>query len=226
MNRLLAALPADLLARLETWTRSFKPGETLLAENEAVTRIYFPIDSVASVTALLEDGRTIGSGLIGREGVVGSTFVEVDGRPHGRAIAQIGGRFTGLPMQRARRLFAERTDFRSAIIRFRQSFMAQVIQNVACSAAHDAPSRLARWLLMCLDRLDGEHIPSTHEFMAETLGIARPTVSLIVADFEKAGLIQASYGTIQVLNRAGLEKATCHCYRLIQRTYRLGGFLE
>jgi len=93
-------------------------------------------------------------------------------------------------------------------------------QTVACNVLHDIPSRLARWLLMCQDRVNSEYLPVTHEFLAQMLGTGRPSVSLAAGGLQRAGTIENGRGSVKILNRSELESAACECYRAIQHFNR------
>ena len=90
------------------------------------------------------------------------------------------------------------------------------MQSTACNAVHSVEQRLARWLLMCQDRIDSESLLLTHEFLAQMLGSGRPTVTIAAGVLERAGLIQNARGRVKILNRKRLEDAACECYRAIQ----------
>ena len=92
----------------------------------------------------------------------------------------------------------------------------QIAQVAACNRLHELDQRLARWLLMCQDRVDSEWLPLTHEFLAQMLGTCRPSVTIAAGVLERAGAIENLRGTIRVLNRKNLEKAACECYDVIQ----------
>jgi CRP-like cAMP-binding protein len=92
-------------------------------------------------------------------------------------------------------------------------------QSIACNALHSAEERMCRWLLMTQDRAGGAELPLTHEFLAEMLGVRRPTVTLIAGTLQRAGLIDARRGMIRVADRQELESASCECYRLVRNLY-------
>jgi CRP-like cAMP-binding protein len=92
----------------------------------------------------------------------------------------------------------------------------QVAQLAACNRLHDIDQRLARWLLMCQDRVDSQSLPLTHEFLAQMLGTGRPSVTLAAGALESSGLIENMRGTVRVVNRKSLEQAACECYAVIQ----------
>jgi CRP-like cAMP-binding protein len=92
----------------------------------------------------------------------------------------------------------------------------QIAQIAACNRLHEIEQRLARWLLMCQDRVDSDLLPVTHEFLAQMLGTGRPSVSLAAGILQRAGMIQNLRGTVKILNRKALEESACECYRAIQ----------
>jgi CRP-like cAMP-binding protein len=96
----------------------------------------------------------------------------------------------------------------------------QIAQIAACNRLHEIEQRLARWLLMCQDRVDSEFLPVTHEFLAQMLGTGRPSVSLAAGILQKAGTIENLRGTVKILNRNHLEAAACECYKTIQQFNR------
>jgi len=105
---------------------------------------------------------------------------------------------------------------RAELCRFALVHGMQVAQLAACNRLHEIDQRLARWLLMCQDRVDSQLLPLTHDFLAQMLGTGRPSVSLAAAVLEDAGLIENLRGTVRLLNRKSLEEAACECYGVIQ----------
>jgi CRP-like cAMP-binding protein len=105
---------------------------------------------------------------------------------------------------------------RSQLSRFALMQGLQVAQLAACNRLHDIDQRLARWLLMCQDRVDSQLLPLTHEFLAQMLGTGRPSVTLAAGALESSGLIENMRGTVKVVNRKSLEQAACECYAVIQ----------
>jgi Mn-dependent DtxR family transcriptional regulator len=97
--------------------------------------------------------------------------------------------------------------------------MARVLQNVACNAVHSVEERCCRWILSMHDRLDRDTVPLTHEFLADMLGVQRSTVSSITRALQAAGLIRQGRGVITVMNRAGVERASCECYGTVRRSF-------
>jgi CRP-like cAMP-binding protein len=105
---------------------------------------------------------------------------------------------------------------RSELSRFALMHGLQVAQLAACNRLHEVEQRLARWLLMCQDRVDSKLLPLTHEFLAQMLGTGRPSVSLAAGALENAGLIENLRGSVKILNRKSLEDTACECYGVIQ----------
>ena len=113
---------------------------------------------------------------------------------------------------------------RDLFVSYSETLLSQVQQTVACNAMHTTEERMCRWLLMMHDRAEGESLTYTHEFLANILGANRKSVTLAAQSMQNAGLISYRRGTIQVLNRKGLEKASCECYAIVRE--RFDAFLK
>jgi CRP-like cAMP-binding protein len=101
-----------------------------------------------------------------------------------------------------------------------EALLAQTFQSVACNAVHGIEARCCRWILSTHDRVQGDTLPLTDEFLAEMLGVQRSTVSIVTRTFQSAGLVSQSRGVITVMDRAGLEDAACECYGIIRRNFQ------
>jgi CRP-like cAMP-binding protein len=108
---------------------------------------------------------------------------------------------------------------RALFLRYAQSYMSQVSQSSACNRAHSIGERCARWLLMTHDRVATNEFPLTHEFLSLMLGVRRAGVTVAAGTLQKAGLIEYTHGRVKVVDRAGLEDASCTCYRIIRDSY-------
>jgi CRP-like cAMP-binding protein len=117
-------------------------------------------------------------------------------------------------------LLEETPELRLLLNRFVLIQGLQIAQIAACNRLHEIEQRLARWLLMCQDRVNSEYLPVTHEFLAQMLGTGRPSVSLAAGILQKAGTIENARGNVKILNRPELESAACECYRAIQHFNR------
>jgi hypothetical protein len=191
-----------------------------------VDKLYFPHTALVSLVTLLWDGRTIETGTVGSEGILGAFAIDGDSIALSRSVIQIPGRCGVVTLDRAKKAFERSQPVRVLVGCFQQAFTAQLLQQIACNTAHHVYSRCARWILTSLDRTGGDVVLLTHEFLGEMLGTTRPTVSIALKELQNAGIIESSYGRIRVLDRARLEHATCECYRTMRDTYQrfLPGF--
>ncbi len=177
---------------------------------------YFLNEGMTSLVALSADGRSVEVGIVGREGMVGMSIAVGLLRGTFRAIMQMSGCGVRIRSEIFQEVLFCAPKLQSELSCFALMHGMQVAQLAACNRLHDIEQRLARWLLMCQDRVDSPLLPLTHEFLAQMLGTGRPSVSLAAAALENAGLIENSRGSVKVLNRKGLEQAACECYRVIQ----------
>lgn len=220
-NRLLAALPAPELSRLSRHfvTIPALSRQVLQRAGEPIRHVYFPVDSVFSVMTALPEGASTESAAVGREGMLGiEAFFHDDARALGDTLVQIPGGFVErLDVQAFREALDRNVEFRSIVGGYAASLLAQTMQAAACNALHKVEERLAKWLLLADDRLDG--VPDfriSHEALASVLGTRRQTVTGIACAFQEAGLIAYKHARVKVLDRHGLEAASCSCYRMIR----------
>jgi CRP-like cAMP-binding protein len=220
-NRLLAALPpADfgrLAASLTPVTLPLK--QNLFEANEPIGAAYFIETGMASYMAYLMNGDAIEVGLIGSEGMVGMPLIlGVDSAPAG-AIIQMEGTALRISPAALRQAFNESEAVRSLLLRYMQALYTQVSQTAVCNGNHALEERLARWLLMAHDRAAIDHFPMTHEFMALMLGVRRAGVTVTAGSLKQAGIINYTNGSMTILDRPTLEKASCECYGTVQRHF-------
>jgi CRP-like cAMP-binding protein len=185
-------------------------------QGEKIEHAYFPNQGMVSLVVLVNDGRSVEVGITGSEGVVGAPLAFGFESAPMRAIMQITGRGLRIPSSVLEGSFRRAPCLKSLVERYVMMQQLQVAQLAACNRLHDMDQRLARWLLMCQDRIDSENLPLTHEFLAQMLGSGRPTVTIAAGVLERAGLIQNTRGSVKILNRKRLEDAACECYRAIQ----------
>jgi CRP-like cAMP-binding protein len=218
-NNLLAGLPNDvrakLLPKLSNVTLPIR--QVLYAAEAPIEFVYFPEDSVISMVATLQDGGMAEVGLIGREGMAGTPLLSGVKTAFTEAMVQIAG--TALRM--AAGSFAHELDenptLKAALLRYNEYLTAQISQTSACNGRHGLEQRLARWLLMAHDRIAGDDLPLTQEFIAMMLGVHRPSISVTAGILQRSGLIRYSGGLITVVDRHSLEAASCECYAAVQR---------
>jgi len=220
-NHLLASLPPGVLAQLLPKLRciSFTQRDTLYLAETTIDAVYFPETGWASLVTTLADGLQAEVGLVGREGMVGmplafgveTSFVEAMVQGPGTALRMDAGAF--------RQVLDETPELRPLLFRFSEALHDQTTQTAACNGRHGLEQRLARWLLMALDRTDGDVLPLTQDLLAMMLCVHRPSVTVAARILQRANLIQYSSGTITVLDRPGLEATSCECYEIVKRQY-------
>ncbi len=127
--------------------------------------------------------------------------------------------YGSVPIELLQYEFRNSEHVRDLFVSYSETLLSQVQQTVACNAMHTTEERMCRWLLMMHDRAEGEALPYTHEFLVQMLGANRKSVTLAAQSMQKAGLISYRRGTIQVLDRAGLEKASCECYAIVKERF-------
>lgn len=187
---------------------------------ERIEDVYFPLDAVVSVVADMGDGSVVEVATIGREGMVGIGVVLRTAESDQRAFVQIGGRAVRLGAETLLDLMERHDELDRLLHVYAQALMAQVGRSAACNRVHSIDDRTARWLLMTHDRVGRDDFDLTQEFLAQMLGVTRPRVSTAAATLQRAGFIRYSRGRLNVVDRAGLEDASCECYRVISDEYR------
>lgn len=220
-NSLLAAA-LDLGAG--EFIRSLRPvqvrePEEIYAPGSPIERVWFPQTCVFSVVATFGEGEIAEMATIGREGMAGLSVILGARRAEHLCMVQMRGEALTADADAVRKAVAANPKLRDLLLAYIDAHLGQVMQTVACNSTHDAASRCARWLLMSHDRGDGQTFPLTQEFLAQMIGVHRPTVSLIAQDFQARGLIRYSRGSITVTDRPGLEQASCSCYAAIRAQF-------
>jgi len=226
-NRLLASLPADLLTRFKARLEpiDLKSGDVLFEPDEPIAHVYFPVNAVVSLLAIMTDGNAGEVATVGNEGMVGvPIFLGTESMPV-QSITQVAGaayRMRGDDFLNEARGEGVLHDL---LHRYTQALLTQVAQSAVCNRLHPMEERAARWLLMTHDRVGASEVRLTHEFLAAMLGVRRATVSVAAGLLERAGLIEQRCGVIRIVDRPGLETASCGCYFIIKAEYErlLGG---
>ena len=219
-NELLRALsPAELaLMRPCLLPVTLVMSQVLHEADAPIDEVYFLESGLVSLTADTGDNGIVEVGMTGREGLVGVTVL-LNPEPISvhRAFVQIPGRAYRVRTTAFRELSDAMPVLRDRCLRYIQVMLMQSSQIAACNARHDLPGRLARWLLMSRDRIDGDDLPITQEFLSYMLGVRRAGISVVANTLQSQGLIRQSRGRITILERSGLEEKACTCYRLIER---------
>jgi CRP-like cAMP-binding protein len=187
-------------------------GEVLIAPNEPIEHIYFLEDGIASVVANTDDGRCIEVGIHGREGMSGTAvLLGTDRTPH-ETFIQVPGSALRTKSDDLRWAIRQSPALHQLLLRYAQSFQVQVAHTALSNGSYRIEERLARWLLMCHDRLDGDDLPLTHEVVSKMLGVRRSGVTLAIQILEGAKIIRARRGLVTVLNRIGLQEIAGNSY--------------
>jgi CRP-like cAMP-binding protein len=168
---------------------------------------------------IMSDGSGVEAGTVGREGLVGLSTAFDSTRMIERWISQVPGRVARMSVLDFRRHIDADETLRILLQRYTLSFMAALSQSVACNRLHVLVERCARWLLLTHDRVGRDEFMLTQEFMAFMLGVRRPGVSVAAAALQQAGFISYARGHVRILDRAGLESASCECYEIQTREY-------
>lgn len=220
-NRLLAMLPQDEYQRLRQHLEYIETGVRFVVyERDAPIRhIYFPVDGAHSVIAIMEDGGAVEVGTIGCEGFSGVDVMTGAETALETTIVQIPGASLRLPLHAFIAALDGDTALRRVCTLYLQVYLAQVSQSVACNRLHTLEQRFARWVLMSHDRVRHQSFYLTQEFLADMLGVYRPSVTLVARTFQQAGLLKYARGSMTILDRAGLEEASCECYDVVRRRY-------
>jgi CRP-like cAMP-binding protein len=187
---------------------------------------YFLENGICSIVATMENGMTVEVGVIGRDGFVGSAAVLDSEFSPNRFFMQIPGYGFRMKSTVLRGLADTCTPLRQCLLRGVQGLFVQTAQNSACNRLHELQERLARWLLMCRDRVQSDQILITQEFLATMLGTRRSSVTVAAGILQKAGLIACTRGRVAILDHAGLEEAACECYQVVHDVYVRLGLLE
>jgi CRP-like cAMP-binding protein len=180
---------------------------------------YFPEGAVLSLLTVLQNGSAIETANIGREGAFGLFAAMYSRVSFNRCLIQLEGHMVRCPIEVLQSEFKKSEHVRDLFVSYSETLLSQVQQTVACNAMHTTEERMCRWLLMMHDRAEGESLAYTHEFLAHMLGANRKSITLAAQSMQEAGLISYRRGTLQVLDRAGLEKASCECYAIVKERF-------
>jgi CRP-like cAMP-binding protein len=220
-NRLLGAMKADNRARIEPHLEPvvLKLGAVVCDAGGLLKHAYFPQGAVLSLLTVLENGSAIETANIGREGAFGLFAAMYSRVSFNRCLVQFEGDMFRCPIELLQAEFKHSEHVRDLFVSYSETLLAQVQQTVACNAMHTTEQRICRWLLMMHDRAEGKSLPYTHEFLSHMLGANRKSVTLAAQSLQTAGLISYHRGTIQVVDRAGLENASCECYAIVKERF-------
>lgn len=219
-NQLFAALPD---AEWQRWLPQLEPvdmplGKVVYESGAKLTHVYFPTTAIVSLLYVMENGASAEIAVVGREGIVGvSLFMGGESTPS-RAVVQSAGTGYRLKANVIKEEF-KRAPVLHLLLRYTQALITQMAQTAVCNRHHTLDQQLCRWLLLSLDRLDGNRLVMTQELIANMLGVRREGVNEGAINLQKAGIISYVRGHITVLDRPALEKRSCECYAVVKKEY-------
>jgi CRP-like cAMP-binding protein len=222
VNRLIKGLPRKeqhkILEHCETVDINF--GDILCEPGQVIQHVHFPLTGFISLVTTLSGHEPLEMGLIGNEGMLGVTLMlDVKTVPM-RAVVQGAGTVLRISSPHFQRALLDNPSLRPTLNRYLYTLMAQLAQSAACTHFHEIEPRLARWLLMTHDRSHANHFHLTHDFLANMLGVRRSGITIAAGALQIRNLIHYARGEISVLDRKGLEAASCECYKALINDYK------
>ena len=220
-NLILAAIPPEEFAAFQDLLEAYplRLRENLQEAGEEPEFVYFPTRGIISTLTVLENGMMMEFATIGREGCTGVPVVLGVQHSTITAISQLPGLALRMRSKDFTRLLKESPAFAAAMTCYGGVLFALLAQSAACNRAHHVDQRCARWLLMTLDQAGTNEFPITQEFLAQMLGVSRPSVAGSAAALQRAGLISYHRGDMTIVDREGLEAASCECYRAVVKQF-------
>jgi len=220
-NKLLSVLPD---AEWQRWLPQLEAvemplGQVLYESGSTLSHVYFPTTAIVSLLYVMKDGASAEIAVVGNDGIVGiSIFMGGESTPS-RAVVQSAGKGFRLNAQVVKEEFNRGGPVLHLLLRYTQALITQMAQTAVCNRHHSLDQQLCRWLLLSLDRLQGNELVMTQELIANMLGVRREGVTESALKLQRAGLISYSRGRISVLNRQGLEQRSCECYAVVKKEY-------
>jgi CRP-like cAMP-binding protein len=213
-NELLSSLPTDQLDRLmlDMTPESFSQGTVLIEVGDEVDFVYFPHSGMVSLLDVLADGRAIETETVGREGALGAMAALGSSVSLVRVIVQMDVESSKIPLGRFRQMAGQSEAIRAMCIHQNDVLLSKARITAACNAVHEVEARFCRWILQTADHGGGDVAELTQEFLADMLGVRRPTVTEVAGKVQRSGAIAYSRGTIRIRDRQALEAMSCDCY--------------
>ena len=220
-NRLIEALPDAERQRLLDGCETVRlaAGEVLIEAEERYRYVYFPTSAFIALVAAIDERARLGLGIIGDEGMLGTSLVLGVNMAPLHAWVQGPGTALRMGASAFRRELTRSATLRQRLNGYVHVLSDQLGQTAICTRYHVVEVRLARWLLMTRDRAHSDQFHLTHEFLARMLGVRRVGITKAAGVLEKRGAIDYHRGRITVLDPAALEEASCRCYELCKQIY-------
>jgi len=218
-NKLLAALSRwerdRLRPHLEPVSLRFE--DILYEPDEPIRHVFFPTSGMISLLVVLEDGLVAQVGQVSNEGMVGLPVYLGVPTSHTRALVELPGEALRMKAQVFRRELRRAAALSGLLLRYTQALIRHSERLTACTTWHTVEQRLCRWLLIAHDRVQTNQFEITQEFLSRMLGAHRQSITLAASNLQKAGLIRYSRGKLRILDRQGLEAASCECHRAVKQ---------
>lgn len=220
-NYLLASLPDSeftrVLSHLEPVTLPL--GKVLYESGDKLDYVYFPTNAIVSLLYIMENGATAEIGVVGNDGILGiALFMGGDTTPN-RAVIQSAGKAFKMSARDLKAEFTLGGTFHNLLLRYTQALITQISQTAVCNRLHTVEQQLCRWLLLSHDRLDSDKLVMTHDLISNMLGVRREGVTIAAQKLAALKLIKSVRGTMTIIDRPGLEKAVCECYKVVNDEY-------
>jgi CRP-like cAMP-binding protein len=221
-NLLLAKLPQ---AEIEAFSAraeriSCDTRDVLFANGDPITAIYFPVSAMISLLTVLSDGTTIEAMTIGYEGMAGLPLFHGVKTAQSKGVCQIEGDVYRIPADEFLDLVEQAPGLTKILHKYSQFMQDSMAQSAACNGVHLLEQRCARWLLLSSDAVSDGHFSLTQEFFAQMLAVRRSGITTTMGSLERKNLIATRYGTITIVDRDGLEKLSCECYKTLSKRRR------
>jgi CRP-like cAMP-binding protein len=216
-NYLLQSLSPAISERLHLRRVRLEVGRVMEFPGMSINNLFFIEDGVGSMTSTFQDGSEVEVGMFGCESVIGISALMGVKRSLNRVYMQLAGSGYMSPIEAAKMEFTQCEDFQRLALRYVQTQLIQATQTAGCNARHNIEQRLARWLLLVADRAGTPLLRISHQFLADMLGVTRPSVAITAHQLRERGLIDYQRAVIQITDREGLERCTCECYGIVRR---------
>jgi CRP-like cAMP-binding protein len=220
-NLLLNALSADCRQRIYPHLKltEMPPGSVLYESGDIMDDVFFPTDSIVSLLCVMEDGHSTETAMVGNEGLVGISLFMGGLSTPSRAVVQSGGHAYRLSKAYLMHEFDLHGELHHLLLRYTQALITQMAQTSVCNRHHNIDQQLCRWLLLSMDRHNGNDLYVTQEVISNFLGVRRESVIKAANKLQDANIIHYHRGHIEILDRPELELHCCECYAVIQKEY-------
>ena len=193
--------------------------QVLYELGDKIDYVYFPLDSVISGLAIMEDGTTLETNMVGRDGLVGVSTILGSGRSRQWIWSTISGNAIQLDAKLLDKLIVQNEDALKVLLHCYRAVITQVTQRCVCNTRHSIAERLSCWLLMIHDRVGGENLKLTQEMIASRVGARRAGITVAAGVLQETKAIEYKRGQLHILNRTVIEETVCECYDIIKNEF-------